>query len=467
MPLSAIWIRNDLRLHDNTAFISAVEECRKNKLLMIFHIDQKQIKEGTNSHDYFFSALDTFYKECLKKQLDIYFLYGETEEAFKKLIKDFPEIKRIYFNYDETGYGMERDDKIIRLLKEAQINVSVYYDSHLHFSDEILTKENKNYKVFTSYYNKWKEEFKKPEQKMNINKLKEIIYKEFENKDLEAKIKYEKIIKNIKRNFNEITGEEKGRKLLHKFSKERLTEYEENKDYPYIKSTSHLSPFLSTGQISIREVFEKINNMPYSKGKENFIKELAWRDFYNMIYHFYPNQKNEEIIPKYRGIYWNYNEEYIGSWKEGMTGFPIVDAGMRQLNKEGWINNRLRMIVASFLVKDLLIDWRIGEEYFSKVLIDYDSSSNIGGWQWVASVGTDPVPYFRIFNPIIQSKKFDPEGRYIRKYVPELKNIPSKFIHEPFKYEKQLENELKRSSYPKPIVDHKNQRSKALYMFDI
>ncbi|MDD2391650.1 MAG: FAD-binding domain-containing protein, partial [Bacilli bacterium] len=213
-----------------------------------------------------------------------------------------------------------------------------------------------------------------------------------------------------------------------------------------------------------------VNKNKYSIGQETFIKELAWRDFYNMIHHYNQNQKDEEIIKKYRNILWSNDEDFFNLWKEGNTGFPIIDAAMRQLKKEGWMHNRLRMIVSSFLVKDLLIDWRLGERYFSEMLIDYDSSSNIGGWQWSASVGIDAQPYFRIFNPTIQSQKFDEEGLFIKKYVKELKSIPSKYIHEPYKYEKELRSQYGieiSEIYRKPIVNHKEQKLKALEMFNI
>lgn len=187
-----------------------------------------------------------------------------------------------------------------------------------------------------------------------------------------------------------------------------------------------------------------------------------------MIYHFYPKQKDEEIIEKYRNIRWEYDESRIEKWKEGKTGFPIVDAAMRQLKTEGWMHNRLRMIVASFFTKDLLMDWRIGEKYFSEMLIDYDSASNIGGWQWAASVGTDAVPYFRIFNPNVQGKRFDPEGSFIKKYVEELRNIPAKYIQEPFKYAQQIRKECGidiERIYDEPIVNHKEQRLRAIELF--
>lgn len=471
MATHVIWIRNDLRFYDNTALISTLNKATdKDRLLFIFYLDKEQFKIGSYSHDYFLSALNTFYKNCLKKGIDIYFLYGEVIETFNKLLNDFKDIKKVYFNIDESGYGYKRDKKVITFLKENKIDVLIYNDHYLHSVKEILKKNNTYYKVFTPYYNNWIQRLKKEENDIDYKKLAEVTIKDFESKDLDAKIMYHKLISEIKKDFSKFTGEKKARELLLRFVNKRLEDYYKKRDYPFLDGTSHLSCFLSTGQISIREVFNVVNKNKYSIGQETFIKELAWRDFYNIIYHYNPNQKDEEIIEKYRNILWSNDEYFFNLWKEGNTGFPIIDAAMRQLKKEGWMHNRLRMVVSSFLVKDLLIDWRLGERYFSEMLIDYDSSSNIGGWQWSASVGIDAQPYFRIFNPTIQSQKFDEEGIFIKKYVKELKSIPSKYIHEPYKYEKQLRSQCGieiSKLYRKPIVNHKEQKLKVLEMFNI
>ncbi|MDD4407277.1 MAG: deoxyribodipyrimidine photo-lyase [Bacilli bacterium] len=471
MATHVIWIRNDLRFYDNTALRSALNQATdKDRLLFIFYLDKEQFKIGSYSHDYFFSALNNFYKKCLKKGIDIYFLYGEVIETFNKLLNDFKDIKKVYFNIDESGYGYKRDKKVFTFLKENKIDVLIYNDHYLHSVKEILKKDNTYYKVFTPYYNNWIQRLKKEEKDINYKKLVEVTIKDFESKDLDARIMYHKLISEIKKDFSKFTGEKKARELLLRFVNEGLEDYHKKRDYPFLDSTSHLSCFLSTGQISIREVFNIVNKNKYSIGQETFIKELAWRDFYNMIHHYNQNQKDEEIIKKYRNILWSNDEDFFNLWKEGNTGFPIIDAAMRQLKKEGWMHNRLRMIVSSFLVKDLLIDWRLGERYFSEMLIDYDSSSNIGGWQWSASVGIDAQPYFRIFNPTIQSQKFDEEGLFIKKYVKELKSIPSKYIHEPYKYEKELRSQYGieiSEIYRKPIVNHKEQKLKALEMFNI
>lgn len=471
MAISVVWIRNDLRFHDNIALIEAINHIEgHDRLIITFYLDPKLFKNGTNSHDYFFSSLNGFYKICLKKGLDIYFMYGELLYCFDKLLKKFANIERIYFNIHESGYGQIRDQEVSSFLKERDVKVLTYHDHYIHSAKDILKSDNSHYKVFTPYYNNWREEFKCSELDINYDKLMKITLNNYTDKDTQGRETFYQLIDDVKKDFSEIVGEERARKALKDFVSLKLFEYHNKRDYPYIDGTSGLSHYLSTGQISIREVYNTVVKMPSSMGKDVFIKELAWRDFYNMIYHFHPNQHNEEIISKYRNIFWNYKGEDFIKWKEGKTGFPIVDAAMRQLKEEGWMHNRLRMITASFLVKDLLIDWRMGEKYFSEMLIDYDSASNIGGWQWVASVGTDAVPYFRIFNPTAQSQKFDPEGKFIKRYVKELNDIPKEYIHEPYRYMKQLKSQYGidiENLYSKPMVDHKIQRLRAIEMFNI
>lgn len=469
MNISLVWIRNDLRLEDSTALIEAIKDVApEDKIGMVFCIDPKQLKTGSYSHDYFFTALHTFYRNCLEKELVIHFLYGDPQDCFSKLIKEFPDIQKIYFNIDDSCYGMVRDYAVKKILEESNVKILDFYDHHLHSANEVLKEDGSHYKVFTPYYNQWKNRLVRPVQKPDYEKLRKVILKDFADKDGEGQNKFREILQEIKADFTEQTGEEKAQEILEDFVEHHLAEYEEMRDYPYTEGTSRISKFLSTGQLSIRQVYQSVEQAPNSKGKETFIKELGWRDFYNMIYHFYPKQKDEEIIEKYRNIRWEYDESRIEKRKEGKTGFPIVDAAMRQLKTEGWMHNRLRMIVASFFTKDLLMDWRIGEKYFSEMLIDYDSASNIGGWQWAASVGTDAVPYFRIFNPNVQGKRFDPEGSFIKKYVEELRNIPAKYIQEPFKYAQQIRKECGidiERIYDEPIVNHKEQRLRAIELF--
>lgn len=264
-------------------------------------------------------------------------------------------------------------------------------------------------------------------------------------------------------------GEKTARRCLNTFIDQKLQSYENKRDFPYQDQTSHLSTFLRTGELSIRTIWQELASVPSSLSKETFKKELAWRDFYNMIYSAFPQQKEEAIQEKFRYIQWTNDPEMFAKWQKGETGYPIIDAAMRQLNQTGWMHNRLRMITASFLVKNLHIDWRWGEKYFQKMLIDYDAANNIGGWQWAASTGTDAVPYFRIFNPIIQSKKFDNDGQFIKKYVPELKQVPQKYIHQPNLMNEALQTQYHvhlGENYPKPIVDYASSKKQTLFLYE-
>lgn len=470
MEISVVWIRNDFRFHDNTALINAVNDIHgDNRIMFMFYFDQKLFKIGSNSHNYFFTALNCFYNSCLEKGIDIYFMYGELIASFNELLNRFENVKRLYFNADESGYGERRDQDVSAFLRKRGIQVLEYQDHYINSAETVLKEDGSSYKVFTPYYHSWIETIKYQEQDTNFDKLTKSVWNDFMGMDSLGKEKFYELTQDISQDFSECTGEENAEQRLADFAKNRLSEYDINRDYPCLSGTSGLSEFISTGQISIREVYNHVMKMPSSAGRSVFIKELAWRDFYNMIYHFNPNQQNEEINSQYREIPWRYSEEDTMKWREGHTGFPIVDAAMRQLGEEGWMHNRLRMITASFLVKDLLIDWRVGERIFSERLIDYDPASNIGGWQWVSSVGTDAVPYFRIFNPTIQSRKFDPEGEFIKKYVKELEAVPKEYIHEPYRYRKQIKSKCGfdiEEIYDRPIVDHKIQRLRARQMFE-
>ena len=235
--------------------------------------------------------------------------------------------------------------------------------------------------------------------------------------------------------------------------KKSLSQYHEARDIPSLAGTSRLSLFLKNGSLNIGQIISFFKLKAYGKaqtGAEKFLSELIWREFYFHILYRHPRVEKEAFLEKFKDIRWENNKKWFNLWKKGETGFPIVDAGMRELKQTGWMHNRVRMIVASFLTKDLLIDWRWGEKYFMDQLLDGDLAANNGGWQWAASTGCDPQPYFRIFNPWLQSKKFDPQGDYIKKYIPELEDVPAKELHQP----------LSVDGYPEPIVDHSVQRKK-------
>lgn len=468
MATHIMWFRKDLRLEDNTAFNEALASLTpEDKLLCTFHINDQQLRIGTKSHDYFFSSLDYFISDASNQQLTIHLLTGDIIEAFDSLLTTYSDTTQLFFNLDNRGFGRKRDLTITAFLQSKGIQVNSYEENHLHQATEIKKPDGTHYKMFTPYYKKWRQLPKRPYQKNNLTYYSEKFIHQPQHFKMGTQI-LNNLLDNRQTDFSSDVGEIQANTQLNTFIMTHLEKYDTNRDYPFLDSTSHLSSYLSTGTISIRKIYQACQTLPDSDGKETFIKELAWRDFYHMIYFYYPNQYQEELKEKYQQLPWQQESSVFEKWKTGQTGYPIIDAAMRQLNETGWMHNRLRMLVASFLTKDLLIDWRLGERYFSEQLIDYDAASNIGGWQWAASTGTDAVPYFRIFNPTTQGIKFDKEAEFIKKFVPELAKLPIKYCHEPSLMPKNLQDDFDFETgidYPFPIVEHKMARERALEWF--
>lgn len=463
MSLKIMWFRKDLRFEDNTAFNKLLEQsAAHDQLTCVFQLNPEQFLANSFNHDSFFTSLQEFRNRAQARNIPLHFLYGEPVASFKALKAAYPEWQALYFNKDERGFGLERDRAVTTFLEEQQIEIHAYQDSHLHGAREIEKPTGGSYHVFTPYFKKWLLRSKRPyRQTADIQRVfRQLSAPLF----MEGAAAFQKIMNKVQLPFSYICGEAAAKACLERFILEGLADYEKNRDYPFVDGTSKLSQFLRTGELSIRQVWQAVMAQPDSEGKQTFIKELCWRDFYNMIYNEYPQQKTQEIKENFQQLNWRYDQEQFQRWQEGRTGYPIVDAAMRQLNQTGWMHNRLRMITASFLTKDLLIDWRLGEAYFQQQLIDYDAASNIGGWQWAASTGTDAVPYFRVFNPTLQGKRFDPKGEFIKKYVPELQQVPLPYLHEPSTLPKELQEALQ-LAYPKPIVEHSQQRAKVLAFY--
>ncbi|MEC0281780.1 cryptochrome/photolyase family protein [Terribacillus saccharophilus] len=471
MATFAVWFRKDLRLHDHTALKQAIDQATEDdRILLLFHVNPDLNDSFSPRYDYYYHTLKQFVDTCVQKEFPVHFIAGKTESAWNQLIDTCNDLKRVYFNYDEVGFGQERDDQVIRYLKKKDIDVCTFLDHHIHHASDILKQDNSPYKVFSAYFKQWQQAEKPQIQKVDEDKLMQYV---IDRRDdfKKGQVAYEELLNKMTDKWR-YAGEKQGLRRAENFVDRRMKEYNKKRDIPSAKGTSMLSPYLRTGALSCRTLYqmslEKLHSHKGTAGYETFIQELAWRDFYHMIYHFYPETKDKAFLPKYRDLEWNQDKAILEKWKNGETGFPIVDAAMKQLRKIGWMHNRLRMITASFLTKDLLIDWREGEKYFSEMLIDYDEASNIGGWQWASSTGTDAVPYFRIFNPVRQSERFDPDGDFIKKYLPELKDVPSNFIHTPEKMtteQQQQYNCVIGKDYPKPIVEHKTQRERALELF--
>ncbi|MGD6779049.1 cryptochrome/photolyase family protein [Sutcliffiella horikoshii] len=470
MTLSIMWFRRDFRLQDNAALYHAVKETqhRNEPLLLVYHLDPVFTTNDTPNHRFFFAALDRFIKRCEKQGIYIHLVEGTWQEAFNQILEHFPEVTSLFYNQDEVGAGQKRDKEVDKFFIKRGIRVSSYIDYTIHGANEVKKSDNSIYKVFTPYFKKW---MAQPKRDPYILTKEDLTIENIKNDALYSK--GQNVLSNLIKVSDQdiIPHEEAALEVLNLFLKKKIDEYDRFRDIPSAEATSRLSVHLRTGTISARTVLYHIQEKQqtsYSTGMDTFIKELAWRDFYNMIFHYYPESKTKEIDDKYQKLKWNDNQDLLDLWKKGKTGFPIVDAGMRQLAEEGWMHNRIRMINASFLTKDFLMDWRLGERYFEQMLHDYDEASNIGGWQWAASVGTDAVPYFRVFNPITQSIRFDTKGEYIKKYLPELVGVSEKNIHEPWKmddHEQEKAGCVIGKDYPRPVVDHALQRKKAIQMF--
>lgn len=441
--------RRDLRLEDNTAIHNALLEC--DSLSFCFFFDPRQIKsKNHNAIQCMLQSLEEIYEELKQKGSKLYLFYGEVEKEIPKL-KD--SVDTIYFNIDYTPFSKQRDAAIKKTASENNITCKTFHDALLQVPEKYLKADKTPYTVFTPFFNNGK--------KITVQKPAYLTKKDTEK------------FGTIQTNIQEITISELKEKINFKENtnifrqggrKEALTllknikdheNYKEDRDFPALQKTTGLSTHNKFGTVSVRECYWTL--FTELGGTHELIRQYYWRDFFYTIAHFFPEVFTQNFQKKYRHITWENNEEYFKAWCEGNTGFPIVDAGMRELNTTGYMHNRVRMIVASFLTKDLLIDWKWGDTYFAEKLIDYDPCVNNGSWQWAASTGCDAQPYFRIFNPWLQQKRFDIDCKYIKKWIPELQYIENKQIHE--------EDGDRGNMYPKPLVNHQSQKPKALAMF--
>lgn len=423
-PLSIFWFRRDLRLHDNAALYHALKE--NPSVLPLFIFDKTildQLEDKTDRRvDFIHQAIADIHNDLVQLKSGLHVFYSTPEHVFKDLLRKF-DIKRVYTNHDYEPYARKRDEEIGTLLLKHKVQFKTYKDQCVFEKNEVLKDDGKPYTVFTPYSNKWRKALEPFYYKSYPCKK---YYKHFAATEACEIPSLEKI--GFKRTDLVFNKKMSVSNLL-------LQKYQEQRDYPAIAGTSRLSMHLRFGTVSIRELVKK--SLPLS---ETWLKELIWRDFYMMILWHFPHAAVNAFKKEYDLIKWRNNEQEFEKWCEGKTGFPIVDAGMRELNTTGFMHNRVRMIVSSFLVKDLLIDWRWGEAYFAKKLNDFDLSANNGGWQWAAGSGCDAAPYFRVFNPAEQQKKFDPRFEYIKKWIPEFGT----------------------DKYPLPMVDHAAARIRAL-----
>jgi deoxyribodipyrimidine photo-lyase len=423
--VNIFWFRRDLRLDDNIGLNEALNN--KFEVIPLFIFDEN-ITDELDKND---PRVNFIYKqlEYINSTLSTKFnskllvLKGNPFEVIQKLITDY-NIGEVFSNHDYEPYAIARDKKINEFLLSKNILFSSFKDQVIFEKDEITKDDKTPYVVYTPYMKKWK------------TKLDGTNLSGFKSKDLTHNF----YSKNDSYNWctlNSLGFEKSSMEIPnYKLDEDLVEKYENERNFPSLNSTSKIGPHLRFGTVSIRQVLLFVLKCK----NEVFLQELIWREFFMQILWFFPNTQTRCFKEKYENVQWLYDEESFNKWCEGKTGYPIVDAGMRELNATGFMHNRVRMITAGFLCKHLLIDWRWGEAYFAKKLFDYELSSNIGNWQWAAGTGVDSAPYFRIFNPTTQAIKFDKELKYINKWVTDL-------------------NEL---GYPKPIVDHKFARQRCL-----
>jgi deoxyribodipyrimidine photo-lyase len=422
--VAVVWLRRDLRLHDNAAFYHALRE--NTKVLPLFIFDTEILEDLDDPKD----ARVHFIHESLailKAQLEqagttLLVLHGNPAELFKKL-----DAKAVYTNHDYEPYAIKRDKTVNSILSKKGIPFNSYKDQVIFEKNEVTKDDGTPYTVFTPYSRKWK---------ATLNKFYTKSY------PVEKYLKNLLVTDQIPMPTLEKTGFQKSEIAFpHRVVKQELiANYDKQRNFPAIHGTSRLSVHLRFGTVSVRDLVRIA-----LKKNEVWLNELIWRDFYHMILWHFPQVQNNAFKPAYDRIQWRNDPGEFKAWCEGQTGYPIVDAGMRELNATGFMHNRVRMVVASFLTKHLLIDWRWGEAYFAKKLLDFDLAANNGGWQWAAGSGCDAAPYFRVFNPQLQTEKFDPDLVYIRKWVPELGS----------------------EKYPEPIVDHQFARTRVLKAYKV
>ena len=416
MKISIFWYRRDLRLEDNTGLFEALNE--NENVLPIFIFDDSildELPEDDARVNFIYESLSKINKQLNNHHASLQIFKGQIDDVWEKLVTTY-DIKKVYSNKDYEPYAIKRDQKIKEFLNSKGIEMKTFKDQVIFEEDEIVKADGKPYTVFTPYKRKWLEKF----TKVNLN-----LIANFDNF-------YKKIIDFP--TLNQL-GLKNSPLKVKNYSLKNVSTYSETRNFPNLESTSYLSPHLRFGTISVRQIITELKNK-----SETFLSELIWREFFMQIIFHFPHVVTKNFRPKYDGIKWINNKEDYDNWCQGKTGYPLVDAGMRQLNETGYMHNRVRMVTAGFLCKHLLIDWRYGEAYFAKKLLDYELSSNNGNWQWAAGTGCDAAPYFRIFNPIEQLKKFDKTLTYTKKWVKDFDTL----------------------EYPKPIVDHKYARNRAL-----
>jgi len=475
-----MWFRRDLRAFDNAALHHALTQCKQVHCVFVFDSDiLDPLPKADRRVEFIRESLETLDSDlqalCAQKGVGLIVRHGKAVEEIARLAQEL-HVQEVFANHDYEPAAIERDAKVRGALANVGIGLQTYKDQVIFERSEVLTQMGKPYGVFTPYKNAWLQKLTPAHlEGYAIQPLAKALAPRPKNLQLPvpslADIGFETT--NLKQ-LAVPTGSAGGQKLFEDFF-DRMDRYDEARNFPAVKGPSYLGVHLRFGTVSIRELagvgYQRM--LAGSKGAEVWLSELIWREFYHQILHHHPHVVKSAFKREYDAIRWEHGKlakQRFDAWCEGRTGYPLVDAAMAQINQTGYMHNRLRMVVASFLVKDLGIDWRWGEQYFATHLNDFDLAANNGGWQWASSSGCDAQPYFRIFNPISQSEKFDAEGKFIRRYVPALAGLNHKDIHAPWLAKPialQAAGVEIGKNYPEPIVDHAQARSETLARYAV
>ena len=462
-----VWLRRDLRLDDNVALANALDQSAD--VTPAFILDPKLLRGervGAAIVQFFFESVAELRARLRGLASELLILEGDAIEALPRAVRSV-RADAVFFNDDYEPGARVRDDAVERSLRDDGVHVARSTD-HVYFgADEVTQRDGKPYTVFTPYKRRWLASHVEQPRPPLRAKLARLTRRDQLPESLPVPVPAD--YGHASSSKFPRGGERRAKQLLQTFVRGRIDDYDRDRNLPAIEGTSLLSPHLRAGTIGIRTCVAAAAGLD-GAGPRTWLDELVWRDFYQQIVFHFPRLEREPFVSGAERIRWIDDGRDWDAWTRGATGYPIVDAAMRQLNETGWMHNRLRMIVASFLSKHLLIDYRRGERYFEQHLADADPAANNGGWQWSSSVGTDPMPYFRIFNPTLQGKTFDPNGAFVRRYVPELARIPDAYVHAPWTMPPLAAAEARCTigrDYPPPIVDHAEARGRALAVYTL
>jgi deoxyribodipyrimidine photo-lyase len=449
-----VWFRNDLRVHDHPALASAADNATH--IVPVFIFNEKLLHgshSGSNRNRFLLESLEDLKRSLKKAGADLVVRAGKPETILPELITQ-SKATAVYYTADYSPYAISRDKRVKSAL-DGMVFRSFPGRLIVSAPDKLHTQAGTPHKVFTPFWKNWQQVqrraiARRPDKLTlpsgiaigELPKLRDMTQDDALSPDVLA------------------GGETAGRIRLKAFLDDDIQNYHVHNNGMAHDVTSRLSAYFHFGCISAREVE---NILPgNSKGVAAWHRQLCWREFYHYILYYFPTNAKQEFQERYRGLSWGNDKKLLAAWQAGKTGYPVVDAGMRQLLQEGWMHNRARLIVGSFLTKDLWLDWRLGETHFMSYLIDGDEANNNGNWQWIASVGVDPAPVFRrLYNPTLQQKNYDPDGAYVRRYVPELAHVPDKYLAEPWTMPQDIQDTahcIIGQDYPAPIVDHKTAR---------